>query len=133
MGNTQINSEPASQNLQDFKTRFHTYLEETNKSVSSTGKVNILSYNIFIRPPFVNNNGNDYKDERLEEFLKYAQNYDIICLQEMFNVYSNRRTNFLQKSRDLGFIYHATASKMQTFSPHFIDSGLLILSKLKVL
>ena len=129
MGNIQSNYQTPVNSSQDFRARFQAYLDDTNKRVPSTGKVNLLSYNIFIRPPFINNNGNDYKDERLEEFLKCAHNYDIICLQEMFGVYSNRRSNFLQKARELGFVYHAKAPKIQTFSPHFIDSGLLILSK----
>lgn len=44
-----------------------------------------LSYNIFIRPPaprFTHNVDDDYKDQRLEEFIKfYLQRYHVVCLQ----------------------------------------------------
>jgi hypothetical protein len=37
--------------------------------------IKILTYNTFLRPPVVNNNGNDYKNERcdliIKELIKY--------------------------------------------------------------
>merc|ERR1711976_309962 len=47
----------------------------------------MLSYNLFMRPPtpnFTHNNGvDDFKDERLNRFLRVINQFDIICLQEM--------------------------------------------------
>ena len=40
----------------------------------------ILSYNIYMRPYFVNGPGGDFKSERLENFLSIINNYDILCL-----------------------------------------------------
>lgn len=50
----------------------------------------ILTYNIFLRPPPVKNNDDDYKNERCKHFLKNIDNFDIICLQEVFG-FLNRR------------------------------------------
>jgi hypothetical protein len=40
----------------------------------------LLTYNLFLRPPFVKNNKDDYKNERGKLFLDYLENFDIICL-----------------------------------------------------
>lgn len=46
--------------------------------------IKILSYNIFMRPPFVRSNEDDFKNERLAEFLKsHIEKFDILCLQEV--------------------------------------------------
>lgn len=82
-----------------------------------------------MRPPLIHNNGNDFKDERLEEFIKVSKNYDIICLQEMFGAWSDRKDILIEKAREAGFLYHATTAKPPTLSHLLIDGGLLILSK----
>ena len=41
--------------------------------------------NLFLRP-IVTNDGNDYKEERLQYFIQHYMNqYDILVLQEVFN------------------------------------------------
>jgi hypothetical protein len=50
------------------------------------GHIRLLTYNIFLRPPFIRNNADDYKNERFEEFLNHLDNYDVIALQEMFSL-----------------------------------------------
>jgi len=107
-------------------------IEEKNQQLLQAMKINILSYNIFIRPPFVSNNGNDFKDERLTEFLKYIGPFDIICLQEMFAAYSGRRNNLIKQAREAGFGYCAASPKPDTFSVHMIDGGLLMLSRFPI-
>jgi len=86
---------------------------------------------MFIRPPLINNNGEDYKDERLLEFISNMHKYDIICLQEMFASYSRRRETLVEHAKKLGFIYHVASPRPSTFglNPHFIDGGLIILSR----
>lgn len=37
--------------------------------------IKILTYNTFLRPPVVNNNGNDYKNERCELIIKALEKY----------------------------------------------------------
>ena len=50
----------------------------------TSGKVSLLTYNVFLRPPPIKTNEDDYKEERFEEILKVIRQYDIVCLQEMF-------------------------------------------------
>jgi len=118
--------------LEETRSTSESVFDEKTYYVPQHGKINILSYNIFIRPPFVSNNGEDYKDERLKEFLKLSYSYDIICLQEMFGSYSNRRSDFIEQARKLGFNYHAKSPRPQVFSSLFIDAGLLILSRFPI-
>jgi hypothetical protein len=40
--------------------------------------VRLLTYNLFLRP-FVRNLDNDWKEERLREFVQVLDDYDIIC------------------------------------------------------
>lgn len=101
----------------------------TDLEVPQLAEIEVLCFNMFVRPPFVNNNGDDYKDERLEEFVKVMGNYDVICLQEMFGVYSRRREFLIDQARELGFLFYATSPRPETFSSHYIDGGLLILSR----
>jgi len=107
-------------------------IEEKNSQLPQSMKINILSYNIFIRPPFVSNNGNDFKDERLAEFLKHVGPFDVICLQEMFAAYSGRRSNLLKQAKEAGFLYYTASPKPDTFSVHMIDGGLLMLSRFPI-
>jgi endonuclease/exonuclease/phosphatase family metal-dependent hydrolase len=111
---------------------FQSYIDRKNKHIPQTGNVNLLSYNIFIRPPMINNNGNDFKDERINEFIKVLPKYDVICLQEMFGAYSNRRSYLIQKAREAGFLYHVKSPNPTALSSHFIDGGLLILSRFPI-
>jgi len=102
-----------------------------NKAAPKTENINLLTFNMFVRPPFINNNGEDYKDERLLEFISVMHNYDIICLQEMFASYSRRREALVEHAKNLGFRYHCASPRPSTLAVnrHFIDGGLLILSR----
>ena len=57
----------------------------------------LLSYNIFIRPPGITNNGNDFKSDRINLIASKMKKYDVICFQEMFASLSTRRQQLLQK------------------------------------
>ena len=50
-------------------------------------KIKILTYNIFLRPPPVKNNADDYKNERCKIFLKHIDNFDIN------NLFNNQQKN----------------------------------------
>jgi endonuclease/exonuclease/phosphatase family metal-dependent hydrolase len=56
----------------------------------------ILTYNIFLRPPGVANHKNDFKSERLSHFVETMKDYDIICLQEIFDQLSFRKTKLIR-------------------------------------
>ena len=41
--------------------------------------IRLLTQNMFMRPPPVKTNASDFKDARLDEFVKQFDNFDIIC------------------------------------------------------
>ncbi|EME30491.1 sphingomyelin phosphodiesterase [Galdieria sulphuraria] len=96
-------------------------------------KFRILSYNIFIRPPGVTSNGNDYKDERLVRFLSHMMRYDIICLQELFTLGSDRWQALTKAARIFGFYYEAHLKRnLFSWLPKVVDGGVTILSKFPI-
>jgi len=95
--------------------------------------IRMLTYNIFMRAPapgFAHNTGDDRKDERLTRFVEHhLRNYDVVCLQEMFGSFSQRREWLLGEADRLGF--HDKHASSTSVRPRFImDGGLLILSRL---
>lgn len=99
------------------------------KSMSSKNWVNLLTYNIFLRPPLINNNGNDYKNERLELFKDYLYEFDIINFQEIFQTLNSRKTEMIKNARSRGMKWSAISPKFPFFSKFLIDSGLLTVSR----
>ena len=95
----------------------------------------ILSYNFFQRPPLIRNNGtSDYKDLRLELFIRYyLPHFDIICLQEMFAYGSCRLRRLLSAAQRAGLTYHISSPVKSLFWDAAIDGGLLILSRFPLL
>jgi endonuclease/exonuclease/phosphatase family metal-dependent hydrolase len=104
---------------------------EDNTSI----EVNILSYNIFLRPPFIKNNADDFKNERLEGFIENVikkGTFHVIALQEIFRLGNMRQQYLLQAAREAGYTFHARSIDPPLFSKKFIDAGLLILSKFPI-
>ncbi|OMJ19972.1 Sphingomyelinase, partial [Smittium culicis] len=97
---------------------------------SPSQKVRILTQNIFIRPNGINNNGNDYKTERLEYFAKnLLDSYDIICFQELFRFeFTSRYPKIVNATNEAGYKYHVSAPKRGLFN-FGIDAGLTIFSR----
>ena len=92
-------------------------------------EIKILTYNLFLRPPYVKTNENDYKNHRMKLFLSVCHNYDIVCLQEVFSLGSHRKATIIKKCMRAGFCFYATSPDPSFFSPYLIDGGLLILSR----
>lgn len=94
----------------------------------------VLTYNIFVRAPapqFAHNTGNDRKDERLARFAEHLESYDLICLQEMFGAFSNRRDWLAEVALRLGFRHECRCST--NVRPRFlVDAGLMIMSRLPI-
>ena len=102
---------------------------KTNYPKKRINKVKLLTYNLFMRPPFIKNNENDFKNERLSDFYGYFENYDILCLQEIFGYLSKRKNKLIKKAVKKGY-YFAESSTPSTFLSFFlIDGGLLTLSR----
>lgn len=96
-------------------------------------QVRLLTYNIFVRPPPVNNYGDDFKSERLVEFIKRFPEFDIICLQEMFTKWTSRREKLKKIAKQAGFKFSAESPLPAVFSTAMSDGGLLTLSRYPIL
>eukprot|EP00927_Polykrikos_kofoidii_P036905 TRINITY_DN31111_c0_g1_i1.p1 TRINITY_DN31111_c0_g1~~TRINITY_DN31111_c0_g1_i1.p1 ORF type:complete len:981 (-),score=240.04 TRINITY_DN31111_c0_g1_i1:255-3197(-) len=97
--------------------------------------IRALTYNIFMRAPapsFAHNTGDDKKDERLTRFVAQLEKYDVVCLQEAFGVFSQRRDWLVAAAMSMGF-HDDHRSPTNVFPRFLIDGGLLILSRLPIL
>ena len=112
----------------------------------------ILNLNIFLRPNFINSINNsiysywkkkitfkeifsgDFKESRLQKFFENVlkNNYDIICLQELFSDPFNKRINLI-KQFSLKNNYHFYHPQNNKFCSIKTNSGLAILSKYDLL
>ena len=110
---------------------FSEYQSDTIKLIDRKS-VRILTYNIFLRPPGINNNGNDWKNERLEDFISILHNFDIVCLQEIFGQMNNRKEYLLRRATKAGFFFYIDTCTPPFISKHALDSGLLILSRFPI-
>ena len=95
--------------------------------------VKILSYNIFLRPPFISHSHSDYKDERCQIFSHLLGSYDIILLQEVHTCFNFRCNNLIESASKHGLIYHHITYGSSMFSKHLSNNGLLILSRFPIL
>ena len=103
-------------------------IQEKNKNT-----IKLLTYNFFIRPPPIKTNEDDYKSERLEDFLSFLPNFDIICFQELFCLFSERKHKIILEAKKIGFKYFLTSKLPSFFSKYLCDNGLLLLSKYPII
>src|SRR5689334_18847274 len=69
-------------------------------------QVSLLTYNIFLRPPVISNNGDDLKNERLHLFVEHEMpKFDVVALQEMFSLFNTRLDTLIECSKKHGFKY----------------------------
>ncbi len=120
--------------LSEFKMYLHPLMEINHKYIEDEkilprNSVRILTYNIFLRPPFVKNNESDWKDERLADFIKILDYFDVICLQEMFGSFNNRKQELIKYANKSGFFFYFDSPSPSFFSKFVVDGGLLILSR----
>src|SRR3954453_16972123 len=107
--------------LSQFDMYFHPLMELNFKHIQDEKilprkTIKVLTYNIFLRPPPIKNNENDWKDERLEDFAKVIHNFDIICLQEMFGAFNSRKQSLIRYATKAGFFFY-----IDTSSPSFLS------------
>ena len=102
-------------------------------STEDTKNIRLLTYNFFCRPPPVNTNKDDYKDSRLEDFVKEElPKFDIICFQELFTTLNDRKHRMIREGAKVGLKYYYSSKVPSFFSKYLCDSGLLILSKYEI-
>ena len=90
--------------------------------------IKLLTYNIFERP-LVKNNESDWKEERIEEFKQFFDDFDIICFQEMFGSLNTRRDKMLMNATNAGFFFYSEVPPPQFFAKCVVDGGLVTVSR----
>lgn len=106
--------------------------EENDKLLKRENfEIKILTYNIFLRA-LVKNNESDWKEERLEDFCSIIHDYDIVCLQEMFGTFNNRKQTLIRAATMAGFFFFIDSSSPDFLSKYMVDGGLLILSRFPI-
>ena len=100
--------------------------------ISHNDTVKILSYNFFARPPPINTNGTDYKNERLDDFIELLPDFDILCFQELFTTFNDRKHKMIREGAKVGLKYYLSTKAPSFFSKYITDSGLLILSRYEI-
>lgn len=107
---------------------------ETETNAAAATDVRVLCYNVFMRPPFImDSRDGDSKNERLAHLIPLLDNYDIVCLQEMFGSFTWRQDRFLRTVRTMGFEHTACAPAgsiaSRVCNGHLLDGGLVLLSR----
>ncbi|KAJ2748168.1 hypothetical protein GGH94_003512 [Coemansia aciculifera] len=96
---------------------------------NSAPRLRILTQNMFMRPPLIKTNKSDWKDERLDYFIDHIlDNYDVVCLQEMFEFASSRRSRLFAAAEKLGFKFYVASQRQYPWNLA-IDGGLVVLSR----
>ena len=112
----------------------HHHIENVSKhSLVPRTSIKLLTYNIFLRPPPIKTNENDWKDERMSEFIKCMPNFDIICLQEMFGSFNSRKHDLISSAIKQGFFFYVDTPSPSFFSKYLVDGGLVILSRFPII
>lgn len=113
--------------------RFHNLSEKAlGNKLLERDYIRLLTYNLFLRPPLVKNNESDWKDERLDDFIKLLPNYDIICLQEVFGTYNSRKLQLIRAATKNGMFFFLDLEAPSFYSKYLADGGLLILSRFPI-
>lgn len=102
-------------------------------SLLKRDKIRMLTYNLFLRPPLAKNNESDWKDDRLEDFIKILHNYDIICLQEVFGTYNSRKSKLIRAASKNGLFFYVELTAPSFYSKYIADGGVIILSRFPIL
>ena len=96
-------------------------------------KIRFLTLNLYLRPPPIHENKSDFKELRTDYFIEHIlPNYDIICLQEVFDLFNSRKERIINAALNLGFTSWATSPIPSFLSTFSIDGGLLILSRFPI-
>ncbi|CAE7384023.1 unnamed protein product [Symbiodinium sp. CCMP2456] len=106
----------------------------TERAADFPPVLRLLTYNLFLRAPapqFTHNTDNDRKDERLCRFVEHLARYDLLCLQEVYGAFSQRRDWLINVAKRFGLkdSYRSSTGVRPRF---IVDGGLLILSRLPI-
>ncbi|TYZ67754.1 hypothetical protein PybrP1_012998 [[Pythium] brassicae (nom. inval.)] len=112
-----------------------TVAEDETPHAAKIERVAVLSMNIFARPEGIHSgkwfSNGDYKDLRVSLLLRKMRDFDIVLLQEMFEV-GVRQKRLVREARAMGFKYHCGSVWPSVTDRYLIDGGLLILSRFPI-
>lgn len=110
-----------------------THLNPSKDHHKLSQEVRILTLNMFLRPPPVKTNASDFKDARADYLVSHVlENYDIVCLQEVFSLFNNRKDRIIQGALDRGLHHFAYSPPPPFLAKEIDDGGLLILSRFPI-
>ncbi len=124
------------ENQNSQKLLFHPLITssiQNSEEILSRQKIKLLTYNFFLRPPPIKTNSDDYKEERLIDFLDYLPDFDIICFQEMFGAFHDRKKKMIKAAKENGYLYYLSSKSPSFFSKFLIDGGLLLISRFPII
>lgn len=71
--------------------------------------------------------------QRLDDIILAMQNFDVVCLQEVFGgIYSETRSKLIPLAIKAGFLYHVEDDDPHFASTYISDGGLMILSRFPI-
>ncbi len=85
----------------------------------------LLTYNVFMRPPPIKTNDDDYKNERMKLLCEYLENYDCVNFQELFPELNSRREYIIQEAKYKGICHHNIPPSPSLLSFKLLNCGLL--------
>lgn len=106
---------------------------DTKDFISGPVEVTLLTYNIFMKPASLKRKTNHHKNTRLKLFTKLLNRFDIINFQEIHKDLSKRRDKMIKAAEEEGYKYVAIPKRHPVMSTFTRGSGLLTLSKFKIL
>ncbi len=124
------------ENQNSQKLLFHPLITssiQNSEEILSRQKIKLLTYNFFLRPPPIKTNSDDYKEERLIDFFEYLPDYDIICFQEIFGAFHDRKKKMIKAAKENGYLYYLSSKSPSFFSKFLIDGGLLLISRFPII
>ncbi len=95
-------------------------------------EIKFLSFNINIQKSKISFKKEDKSKERINEFIKYLNDYDIICFQNFSPGSSLNQYDLINEAVKLGFFFFVTSEIPNLFNSSFYDSGLIILSRFSI-
>jgi endonuclease/exonuclease/phosphatase family metal-dependent hydrolase len=120
--------------LENLEMYFHPLMDINkehivNEKIVDRTTIKVLTYNVFLRPPFAHNNEDDYKDERLIDIVQRINNYDVLCFQEAFGFANNRKHELVRYANQSGLFYYTYGDSPTFFQKALVDGGSMVLSR----
>lgn len=100
----------------------------------SKTELKFVTYNILQKIIGHQVTSNEFKSERMEVFSSmHIEQFDILCLQEAFDMFNLRPYRLLEAAEKKGFTHFFRSAPPRLQSGYMVDGGLVILSKFPII